>query len=94
MMIFQIEHSDIEEIFDVWYGAYDELIRVEDNVAELKNIMEKFRPNQAEHQKAMRELQDFTPRHIEAQREFRRADMEIARIKTHIELEKIKKNIA
>jgi hypothetical protein len=86
--ISEIKAADIDAVYDNWLGAFDALAASEDAMAEQNNILQAYKPNHPKAMEARNKQQELLPGHIQAQRDFRRADIEVRRLEAIIHIYK------
>lgn len=78
----EVTIEKINEAFDLYIAAFEDLAEQEDKMEEMKQGLEDYKEGSPKHQEAIREIQAFEKVLTVYQRKYRMAALELDRIKT------------
>jgi soluble cytochrome b562 len=81
----EITMEKINEKFDLYVAAFEDLAEQEDKLEEMRSGLEDYKEGSPKHQEAMREVKAFEKTIATYQRRFRMAALELDRIKTLVD---------
>lgn len=80
----EITEARINEAFDLYIAAFEDLAEQEDKLEDMKQDLDEYKEGSSKHQEALKNIQAFERTLAGYQRKFRMTALELDRVKTLI----------